>query len=118
LGIYLAWTLYGAPRGEARALAGGERWAQRFPTVHNLLFNKYYVDEIYDASVVRPLAGLARFCWKIVDGVVIEGAVHAPALVARVTGELGRLTTTGNVRSYLFYAVFGMLALAWWVLAS
>ncbi len=118
LGIYFAWTLYGAPRGEARALAGGERWAKRFPTVHKLLFNKYYIDEIYDASVVRPLAGLARFCWKIVDGVVIEGAVHAPAFVARVTGELGRLTTTGNVRSYLFYAVFGMLALAWWVLLS
>ncbi|MCP4203817.1 MAG: NADH-quinone oxidoreductase subunit L, partial [bacterium] len=118
LGIYLAWTLYGAPGGKPRALAGGERWALRFPITHKLLFNKYYVDEIYDASVVRPLSGLARFCWKVVDGVFVEGAVHAPAFVSRVTGELGRLTTTGNVRSYLFYAVFGMLALAWWVLAS
>jgi len=118
LGIYLAWTLYGSPKGESRALAGGAAWAKRFPAAHKLLVNKYWVDEIYDASVVRPLSALGRFCWKVLDGMMVEGAVHAPGLVARVTGELGRLTTTGNVRSYLYYAVFGMLLLGWWVLAQ
>ncbi|MFQ5527218.1 MAG: NADH-quinone oxidoreductase subunit L, partial [Thermoanaerobaculia bacterium] len=83
-----------------------------------LLENKYWVDEAYDASVVRPIGGLARFCWKVVDGIFVEGAVHTPGLLSRVAGELGRLTTTGNLRSYLFYAVFGMLVLAWWVLSS
>ncbi len=110
-GIFLARRLY-----KDRGLAEGRRWAERFPAVHRTLANKYWVDEAYDRIIVRPLAALARVCWKILDGVFVEGAVHTPAVLSRLAGEIGRLTTTGNVRSYLLYALFGLLAMTFWIL--
>src|SRR4051812_23213890 len=59
-GIYVAWRTYGGEIG----LAKGNTWAERFPTLHRVLANKYYVDEIYDTLIVKPLAGLSRFFWK------------------------------------------------------
>ncbi|MCH7665872.1 MAG: hypothetical protein IH936_08095 [Acidobacteria bacterium] len=109
-GIYFAWTLYGAPRGEAQALAGGERWAQRFPTVHNLLFNKYYVDEIYDASVVKgtwaTARGLFRFDAGFIDGVLVNGARHFTVGVSLLAGFFDK------------YAVDGLVNLTGWLMKA
>ncbi|MEE8138874.1 MAG: hypothetical protein V3T81_08430, partial [Thermoanaerobaculia bacterium] len=112
-GFWGAWRLWGRGRG----LEGGQTVATRWPTLHRLLVNKYYVDEIYDRMVVQPVAALARFCWKAVDAVLIEGAVHAGPLVVRLTGDLGRFTTTGNVRNYALYFFVGLLFLFWWLVA-
>ncbi len=111
-GIWLAWRVYGPGRG----LQGGESWAGRYPRVHRLLVNKYWVDEAYDATVVRPLAAVSRFFFKFVDGGLIEGAVHAGPNLSRIAGELARLTTTGNVRNYALYFLGGVLLLLWWLL--
>ena len=83
--------------------------------VHRLLLNKYFVDELYDAIVVRPLAAFSHFCRKFIDGVLVEGAVHTGPFIARLTGDLVRFTTTGNVRNYLLYFFAGLLVLFWWV---
>jgi NADH-quinone oxidoreductase subunit L len=111
-GIYLAWRIYGGRRG----LEGGRAWAERYPAVHRALVNKYWVDEAYDATVVRPLAAVSRFFFRIVDGEVIEGLVHAGPNLSRIAGELARLTTTGNVRNYALYFLGGVLLLLWWLL--
>jgi len=109
-GIYFAWTLYGAPRGEAQALAGGERWAQRFPTVHKLLFNKYYVDEIYDASVVKgtwaTARGLFRFDAGFIDGVLVNGSRHFTVGVSLLSGFFDK------------YAVDGLVNLIGWLMKA
>jgi NADH-quinone oxidoreductase subunit L len=107
----VAWRIYGGNRG----VAGGEGWATRFPRIHRILVNKYYVDELYDATVVRPLIWIARACWKFVDGILVEGAVHAGPFLARLTGDLGRFTTTGNVRNYALYFLVGVLFFFWWI---
>jgi NADH-quinone oxidoreductase subunit L len=109
-GIFLAWTVYGK-----KGLEGGRTWAQRFPAAHRLLANKYYVDEIYDRIIVRPLAALSRFFWKVVDTFVIDGAVNAGAFLTELTGDLGRFTTTGNVRNYALYFFLGVVLLFWWI---
>jgi NADH-quinone oxidoreductase subunit L len=96
-------------------VAGGEGWAARFPRIHRILVNKYYVDELYDATVVRPLTWIARACWKFVDDILVEGAVHAGPFLARLTGDLGRFTTTGNVRNYALYFLVGVLLFFWWI---
>ena len=58
--------------------ATDEAWAARFPAVHRVLANKYYVDELYDATVVRgtwaPARGLFRFDAGVIDGVLVNGA--------------------------------------------
>jgi NADH-quinone oxidoreductase subunit L len=113
VGIWLAWKTYGGDKG----LAGGESWAERYPAVHRLLVNKYWVDEIYDEMVVRPLRNIARFCWKVVDAILIEGAVHTGPFITRLVGDIGRFTTTGNVRDYALYFFVGLILLFWWLVA-
>ncbi|MGB3562487.1 MAG: NADH-quinone oxidoreductase subunit L, partial [Thermoanaerobaculia bacterium] len=111
VGIWLAWRTYGGAKG----LAGGESWAKRYPAVHRLLVNKYWLDEIYDEMVVRPLRSIARFCWKVVDAILIEGAVHTGPFITRLVGDIGRFTTTGNVRDYALYFFVGLILLFWWL---
>ncbi len=110
-GILLARAFYGGDKG----LAEGRAWASRFPFVHRLLVNKYYVDELYDRVIVRPLAALSLFFWKVVDTFVIDGAVRAGAFLTELTGDLGRFSTTGNVRNYALYFFLGVILLFWWV---
>jgi NADH-quinone oxidoreductase subunit L len=110
-GIFLAWSFYGGDKG----LANGRTWAQRFPAVHKLLVNKFYVDEIYDFLIVRPLAALSRVLWKFVDAIVIDGAINVGAFLTELTGDVGRFTTTGNVRNYALYFFVGVVVLFWWI---
>ena len=111
-GILIAWSFYGGTKGLAR----GEAMARRFPGVHKLLVHKYYVDEIYDTVIVRPLRWISRVFWKGVDGKLIDGTIHLGAYLAELTGDLGRLTTTGNVRNYALYFFIGIIVLLTWVL--
>ena len=110
VGILIAKNLY-----KSRGLEGGESWAKRSPGAHKLLLEKYRVDELYDAIVVKPMAALSRFCHKVIDTLFIEGAVHTGPFIARLTGDIVRFTTTGNLRHYLLYFFVGLLVLFWWV---
>ena len=110
-GIFLAWRVYSGEDGVANERA----WAARFPTLHRVLANKYYVDEIYDALIVRPLAALSRFFWKVVDTYVIDGTINAGAYLTELTGDVGRFSTTGNVRSYALYFFLGVILLGCWI---
>jgi NADH-quinone oxidoreductase subunit L len=110
-GIFLAWRTYGGEDG----LANERTWAERFPALYRVLVNKYYVDEIYDALIVKPLAGLSRFFWKGVDTFLIDGAINAGAYATELTGEFGRLSTTGNVRTYALYFFLGVILLGCWI---
>ncbi len=110
-GLLAARSAYGGDRG----LAKEQGWIQRFPTVYRLLTNKYYVDEIYDALIVKPLAALSRFFWKFVDTFIIDGSINAGAYVTELIGDIGRFSTTGNVRNYALYFFLGVVALFWWI---
>jgi len=110
-GIWLARSLYGGAAGAARGMA----FEERYPALHRLLANKWYVDEIYDAFVVRPLHGLSWVFYRVVDALVIDGSVRAGAAITRASGDLGSLTTTGNVRNYALYFFLGVLVLFWWI---
>jgi NADH-quinone oxidoreductase subunit L len=110
-GIYLAWANYGDKKGLAR----GQAWAARLPVLHRLLLNKWYVDEIYDWVIVKPLAAVSRFLWKVVDTFVIDGAINAGAFLTELTGDVGRFSTTGNVRNYALYFFLGVIFLFYWI---
>jgi NADH-quinone oxidoreductase subunit L len=110
-GILFARSIYGGAGGAERGLA----FEERYPTLHRLLANKWYVDELYDAIVVRPLHGLSWVFYRVVDVLVVDGSIRAGAAVTRATGDLGSLTTTGNVRNYALYFFLGVLVLFWWI---
>jgi NADH-quinone oxidoreductase subunit L len=97
----------------AEAFAPARRLAERFPFVHTLLLDKYRVDELYDALVVRPIHGLARFSWKVVDVVIIDTLfVNGSAFAVELTGDFLRFLQTGNVRNYALSVALGILILA------
>jgi NADH-quinone oxidoreductase subunit L len=111
-GWFIARSIYGGDRG----LAADRSFVQRFPALHRLLENKYYVDELYDRIVVGPLAALSAFFWKGIDMLVIDGAVNSGAATAEVAGEVGRFSTTGNVRNYALYFFMGVIVLFVWLI--
>ncbi len=95
------------------AFAAPRRLAERFPLAHRLLLDKYYVDEIYDALVIRPIQRFATFCWKVIDSVLIDGiCVNGSAFATELTGDLLRFLQTGNVRNYALSVALGVLILA------
>ncbi len=75
------------------------------------LYNSYYLNEFYDSVVVRPLNRLATFLWKVIDVVVIDGAVLLTATVAKAGGSTLRKIHTGRLEHYLIFLMVGMLAL-------
>ena len=91
-----------------REIADG--MARSFSGVYSLLLNKYFVDELYDATVVRPLVALSREgLWRGFDVRVVDGAVNgAGALVAGGAGILRRLQT-GSVRAYASSLFIGVV---------
>ena len=77
-----------------------------------LLLEKYRVDEIYDAVVIRPLMWMSRVVlWKGVDAGVIDSAgVNGSAALARGLGWLGSRLQTGQLGTYVVVFVLGALA--------
>jgi NADH-quinone oxidoreductase subunit L len=87
-----------------------DRMADRFGGVHQLLLNKYHVDEIYDATIVQPIRIVSEEgLWKVVDVRVIDGAVNGVAEVVGGSSEMLRHVQTGSVRSYAASLLFGVV---------
>jgi NADH-quinone oxidoreductase subunit L len=74
------------------------------------LLNKYYVDELYAAVVIKPLLWIStNVLWKGADVAGIDGAVNGIADGARAIGDSVRHTQSGNTRSYAVWVVVGAL---------
>ena len=77
-----------------------------------ILENKYYVDEIYDATLIHPIeVGSREGLWKIFDIGVIDGLLHAIGDSVTEAGRLGRYLQAGLVRGYAAIILFGALIL-------
>jgi NADH-quinone oxidoreductase subunit L len=81
------------------------RLARSWPGMHALLWNKYYVDELYDATAVRGTLGGARGLFRF-DRAVVDGGVNGSATLTRI----------GAWASHMFdkYVVDGLVNLVGW----
>src|SRR5580704_7790235 len=103
-GILLAYLFYVAKRGLA------DSFAKAMNGFYTLVFNKYYVDEIYNAVVVRPLVSISRIVlWRGVDAGLIDGTVNAVGTRSRGVGSILRLLQSGNIRTYAAWVVLGSI---------
>ncbi len=91
-----------------RGLERGALFVARFPRFHALLVHKAWVDEIYDATIVRGTWGLARLAARFDGGAIYRGLVEGTA----------RATVAGSWLSGLFdrHVVDGMVNLSGWLL--
>jgi NADH-quinone oxidoreductase subunit L len=105
-GIALAYLMYVLKPGMADSLA------ETLKAPYNLIYNKYFVDEIYSATVVRPLVGGSRIVlWKGVDAGLIDGIVNGVGARCRDVGSVLRLLQSGSIRGYATWVLFGSVAL-------
>jgi NADH-quinone oxidoreductase subunit L len=86
--------------------------AKSMKGVYTTLLNKYYVDELYAAAIVRPLIWIStNVFWKTVDVGVIDGAVNGVAEGLTAVGDGVRHTQSGNTRSYAVWVVIGAIVI-------
>jgi NADH-quinone oxidoreductase subunit L len=88
------------------------RDAQPEHGVERVLAHKYYVDEAYDAAIVRPTVGISRrVLWRGVDVGLIDGFfVNGSAYLTRGVGWIGSQLQSGQVGTYAWGIVIGVLA--------
>ena len=104
-GIGLAYQLHlkNRPAGDALPL--------RFPTLSNIIENKYWVDEMYDALIVQPLWRLGQIFFAI-DRIVVDGLVWVVGFVPQLSGFTLKLTTQrGYLQGYAGAMVFGIVVI-------
>jgi NADH-quinone oxidoreductase subunit L len=139
LGIWLATRFYfGEHAGETP-----RRFAEAYPGLYTTVANKYYVDELYEATVIAGTKGLARGFWefdaRVIDGVVngtswgtrfaaffsglfdqyvVDGAVNAVGWVNQAASRTLRRVQAGVVQGYALAMAIGfmlMVAAALWL---
>ncbi len=72
-----------------------------------LSFNKFYIDEIYDYLLIRPLRFLAMGTTKAIDETIINGTADGLSDGVKVSGQVLGLLHTGNIQTYAWYLAFG-----------
>ncbi|MBX6315501.1 MAG: NADH-quinone oxidoreductase subunit L, partial [Isosphaeraceae bacterium] len=125
IGFYSRWKIFNAQAA-----------AERFGPVYTFLRNKWYFDELYEITLVRPILRLARgssqFDRLIIDGIVnssawvtvvlsklegvfdlfaIDGLVNLIARIIYVLGDWGRAIQTGRLRTYLMFLAIAVVIL-------
>ncbi len=103
-GIGIAWYFF------LRNPASADAVAEASGPVHTLLEHKYYVDEIYDATIVEPIVSVSRGAlWKVADATIIDGAVNGAGWVVNTSAGLLRRLQTGSVRVYAASILLGVV---------
>ncbi|MFQ5498416.1 MAG: NADH-quinone oxidoreductase subunit L [Candidatus Zixiibacteriota bacterium] len=132
-GIVLAYLIYIQKSISADALVN------RFRPLHTLLYNKFYFDELYNLTIVRPVLATGRFLWRfdagIVDGAVngtawltvlvadiknwfdahvVDGMVNGSGWIVRQAGSLFRLVQTGSMQFYALSIAILLVSIGSW----
>jgi NADH-quinone oxidoreductase subunit L len=88
------------------------QWIQRWQGFYTLLTHKYYIDEMYDRLIVRPIHALSEsLLWRIFDVGVIDRLVNAAARFVSLDSEVLSRVQTGYVRTYALTLVVGALVM-------
>ncbi|MCX7973286.1 MAG: proton-conducting transporter membrane subunit, partial [Candidatus Aminicenantes bacterium] len=80
----------------------------RLPGLYKLLFNKYYIDEIYNIAFVKPLVKSSETIYYNFDLPIIDGAVNGSARLMNFFGRILSLGQTGLIRDYTLVFILGV----------
>ncbi len=113
-GFLLAWWLY------IRRPEMPKRIAESLGGLYRLVAGKYFIDELYAFTIVRPLLWIStNFLWHVVDEETIDGLVNGVAHEAGEFGDRLRHLNSGNTRTYAAWVILGAVVLttvlAWMV---
>jgi NADH-quinone oxidoreductase subunit L len=80
-------------------------------TLGKFLYNKWYVDELYNNAIVQPLNKLAGFLKEVIEKNVIDGAVNGTGKVVQYSARKIRLLQSGQVGYYILFMVLSIIVL-------
>ena len=100
-GLGLAWFFYGNQQQRGAALA------RRAPGPYNLVANKFYIDEIFNAVFVTGLLGFTRIFLRGFDRLAVDGFGGLATWVTTDFGQAARRIQSGNIRSYAGWLALG-----------
>jgi len=108
-GLLGAWFVYGG------AGKRGEQLRAQMAPVHRVLYGKYFIDELYEYLIGRPLLWVSdRVFLRMGDRFLFDGTLHNMAALARgAAGRLGRLQT-GNLHLYALMVLIGLVITLLW----
>ena len=105
LGWFVADRLYRQKPAQPAQMAAA------FPASYNLLANKYFVDEFYGATVVKPLLSISKYFLEwVVDIGILGGLAWLLGGIAKLAGAILQRWQSGNIRSYAAWLAAGAAA--------
>jgi NADH-quinone oxidoreductase subunit L len=104
-GIFLAWMMY----IKNPDLPG--KFTAKFAGAYKVVYNKWYVDELYDFLFVNPTKKFGTFLWRAVDARIVDGAVNGVAWVVKGIGSGLRYTQSGYLYNYAVAMVVGVVVI-------
>ena len=105
VGIAIAFTMY------VRNTELPGKFVATFPTLHRAVFNKWYVDEIYDYVFVNPCKAAGQFLWKGFDVLIVDGVVNGVANVVMGFSGIFRYMQSGYIYNYAFSMALGVVVM-------
>jgi NADH-quinone oxidoreductase subunit L len=109
-GIVLAYFLYRVRTGVPAEIA------KAWPTLYDIVYHKYYVDEFYDWAVIRRIVNASTGLWEMFDALFIDGIVNGAADLVRAAGDRVRRLQGGVVGGYAFSLLAGAVLLVGYIL--
>lgn len=80
--------------------------------INKLLWNKYWIDEIYTKLIINPLVQLSdKIFLKFMDKGMIDGIADGSARTLQQAARIGSFLQTGNMQFYAFYILIGVAAI-------
>jgi len=106
IGVFLAFVMYVWAPAIPDAIVSHTR------RLHSFVYNKFYVDEAYNAVIVKPVVeGSRTILWKGADAGLIDGVVNGIGSRAKNVGAVLRLLQSGNIRSYATWVLAGSVVI-------
>ncbi len=113
LGLVLARSFY------LKNPALPERLKTRYRALYTTLLNKYWIDEIYDGLIVRPIKVLSTYLlWRFCDVLLIDGLVNGAAKAVQGSGGILKRLQSGSARSYAGWILLGAVAIIFYITFS
>jgi NADH-quinone oxidoreductase subunit L len=109
-GIGLAYFLYRVRTGKPAEIA------KAWPTLYDVVYHKYYIDEFYEWAVIRRIVNASTGLWQMFDALFIDGIVNGAADLVRAAGDRVRRLQGGVVGGYAFSLLAGAVLLVGYIL--
>ncbi|WP_010278988.1 NADH-quinone oxidoreductase subunit L [Paenibacillus senegalensis] len=105
-GIFAGWLVYARKSGAVEQ----DPWAQKVPALHRLLSRNYFIDEVYQWLIVRPLRGLGHIL-RLVDEFIVDGIVRLVSGAVVALGYQGTRWQNGQIQTYGLLTLLGFVIL-------